>query len=393
LPNPTQKPTPAATRLAMTEVQNTASSSSSRQTISSTSSTAPRVSKRPCRAHRSMPQIGSSSSSRQQYQGSNSAPSESIEAARQRLDALLAHFDRCNASPSTTVPKPTPKKGASRSEPRNTKPLQDQSNKPHSRAQQTDGVHDPYGMDIDITSPMPKDRTTVPNRQDATSLPMRRHAGTPSTESIKSAPPDYPVRQSKQYSAEAQHQPVKGFIQDRPLGEKVPTKIARLPSLPSPMKPPTSQSAPRIGLRNTHAQPIRTPHQAHSVTNTSHIPEPKKGFKSPFLQPRSSPRRETPAATTTDRKTVNCTTRPDIPTNRSLPKKTAKTPVKGARSSSKSTRSSSPRLAKLRNGSTDVSSDGPQPEDDSFDSFDGLFVDGGPEVDELFKTIDGSQER
>jgi hypothetical protein len=49
-----------------------------------------------------------------------------------------------------------------------------------------------------------------------------------------------------------------------------------------------------------------------------------------------------------------------------------------------------PYLSPLKRGK-EPSSDGPTTGDESFDSFDGMFAEGGAEIDELLKKVDGTQ--
>jgi len=119
------------------------------------------------------------------------------------------------------------------------------------------------------------------------------------------------------------------------------TKTPTSAKPPSPMKPGL---APRIGLRS-HNTPT---------------PSTQKAFRPPLLAPqgpRSSPRRTTPNPPSTKRPIRG----PSTPTMRSDVSKT----------------------------NTDPSSDGLGEE--SFDSFDGMFQDGGAEIEELLRKVDGSQ--
>jgi hypothetical protein len=90
----------------------------------------------------------------------------------------------------------------------------------------------------------------------------------------------------------------------------------------------------------------------------AHIGKPKP-FKTPFLNPptvRSSPRRTVPPSPL-----------------RALP---IQTPTRAA--------------VKGHNANVDIGEDEPEG-NDSFDSFDGMFQEGGPEVEELFRAVDGSK--
>jgi hypothetical protein len=101
---------------------------------------------------------------------------------------------------------------------------------------------------------------------------------------------------------------------------------------------------------NTKNKPITRPQQPRA-----HAGKPKP-FKTPFLNPpaiRSSPRRTVPPSPL-----------------RALP---IQTPTRAK--------------VQVHNANVDIGED---EGNDSFDSFDGMFQEGGPEIDELFRAVDGS---
>jgi len=119
---------------------------------------------------------------------------------------------------------------------------------------------------------------------------------------------------------------------------------------PSPLSNRTNITVNSNSNSNTHARS-----SAHAqVRQTGKL----KPFKTPFLNPtsvRSSPRR---------------TAQPSP--LRALP---MQTPTRAH--------------VKAHNANVDIGEDEPEG-NDSFDSFDGMFQEGGPEVEELFRAVDGS---
>ena len=122
---------------------------------------------------------------------------------------------------------------------------------------------------------------------------------------------------------------------------------------------PTKQGCPRIGLRSSQ-----------SVTSISRRPDPSKQFKPPLLNPptRCSPRRHPPVQP---------------------PREQVQTPSRSKRVQRTDHGGMIPRLPPPKRGK-EPSSDGPTTGDESFDSFDGMFEDGGEEVERLFSMVDGS---
>lgn len=123
---------------------------------------------------------------------------------------------------------------------------------------------------------------------------------------------------------------------------------------------PSKPGAPRIGLRSSQS--------ASNSNRRTDGNKLNKQFKPPLLasrpqvmpQPiRSSPRRHASSSVT-------------------RPHQAVQTPVKGI-----------PKLCQLEKAK-EPSSDGPATGDESIDSFDGLFAEGGPDIDELLKAVDGS---
>lgn len=122
---------------------------------------------------------------------------------------------------------------------------------------------------------------------------------------------------------------------------------------------PTKQNAPRIGLRSSQGQ-------------ASKQPNINKAFKSPLLAAkppiRSSPRRQNSSHSTPH-----------------TPAKAAVRPNPYQRNSDETEKTE---LSELSEPYV-PSSDGPTTGDESFDSFDGLFAEGGEDIEELLKTVDG----
>jgi len=146
------------------------------------------------------------------------------------------------------------------------------------------------------------------------------------------------------------------------------TTTAARPQPPRSQYSPTKRNAPRIGLRSSQAAPS-------APSAPAKRPECNKAFKPPLLvshrQPtRSSPRRHVSA------------------------QDTAQTPVRATATSSRDRYRETPtrrRVEKEDEVMEDApSSDGPTTGDESFDSFDGIFAEGGADVDQLLKTLDGA---
>ena len=129
----------------------------------------------------------------------------------------------------------------------------------------------------------------------------------------------------------------------------LPTKdiLATKQIAPSPLSNRTNITSNPTHSINT--KPTTRPQQPRT-----HAGKPKP-FKTPFLNPptiRSSPRRTVPPSPL-----------------RALPVQT-------------------PTRPKIHNANVDIGED--EEGNDSFDSFDGMFQEGGPEIDELFRAVDGS---
>jgi hypothetical protein len=120
---------------------------------------------------------------------------------------------------------------------------------------------------------------------------------------------------------------------------------------PSPLSNRTNiTSTSTTSNGNTNTKPTTRPQQPRA-----HTGKPKP-FKTPFLNPpaiRSSPRRTVPPSPL-----------------RALP---VQTPTRAK--------------VQVHNANVDIGED---EGNDSFDSFDGMFQEGGPEIDELFRAVDGS---
>ena len=115
--------------------------------------------------------------------------------------------------------------------------------------------------------------------------------------------------------------------------------------------------SPRIGLRSNNT-PTSTVQRARSMA----APGSQKPFRPPFqaAQPiRSSPRRVT--------------------TSHHNSQSTGKAPIRG------------PSIPAIRSDVSKTNTDPSSEGDQSFDSLDGIFQDGGPEIEELLRQVDGSQ--
>lgn len=136
----------------------------------------------------------------------------------------------------------------------------------------------------------------------------------------------------------------------------VPSKdiLATKQIAPSPLSNRTNiTSNPTTTSINPNPKP--TPRQPQQPRTHAGKPKP---FKTPFLNPpaiRSSPRRTVPPSPL-----------------RALP---VQTPTRAK--------------VQVHNANVDIGEDEPEG-NDSFDSFDGMFQEGGPEIDELFRAVDGS---
>ena len=133
----------------------------------------------------------------------------------------------------------------------------------------------------------------------------------------------------------------------------VPTKdiLVTKQIAPSPLSNRTNLTSNSTTSINTNTNPKST---TRPQQPKPHAGKPKP-FKTPFLNPptiRSSPRRTVPPSPL-----------------RALPVQT-------------------PTRPKIHNANVDIGED--EEGNDSFDSFDGMFQEGGPEIDELFRAVDGS---
>ncbi|AFR92354.1 hypothetical protein C343_00218 [Cryptococcus neoformans C23] len=161
-------------------------------------------------------------------------------------------------------------------------------------------------------------------------------------------------------------------------------------SIRSPLSPVKPGAAPRIGLGSQNK-------------SSSKIPPPRvstlKTFKTPFLEPRqgvrSSPRRiesakpAIPQTSTCDRAYGRAPTTSSTHSTVSGPPSRA-TPSR-PNSSGPQTRSAK-KLASHPSGFTNFDVGEDEPEGDrSFDSFDGIFNEGGPEIEMLLRQVDGTQ--
>ncbi|AAW41328.1 hypothetical protein CNA02080 [Cryptococcus deneoformans JEC21] len=160
-------------------------------------------------------------------------------------------------------------------------------------------------------------------------------------------------------------------------------------SIRSPLSPVKPGAAPRIGLG--------------SQNKPSKIPPPRistlKTFKTPFLEPRqgirSSPRlieSARPAIPQTPARDRACSRVPTTPSIRTTVSGSSSraTPTR-PNSSGPQTRSAK-KLASNPSGFTNFDVGEDEPEGDrSFDSFDGIFNEGGPEIEMLLRQVDGTQ--
>ena len=190
------------------------------------------------------------------------------------------------------------------------------------------------------------------------SAPSPLRASTTSTESIKTS-----LGSSRTWS--------RGEISSDSIS-RISTELAIKPrsldtaTLPARggvrIQSPTKHSAPRIGLRSSQGQSSK---QANL----------HKAFKSPLLctNPpiRSSPRRQ-----------ISSTNNPHTPVKAIYKPAARPNPYQRNSDETEKTEMSEPNAP---------SSDGPTTGDESFDSFDGMFAEGGDDIEELLKTIDGRE--
>ena len=133
--------------------------------------------------------------------------------------------------------------------------------------------------------------------------------------------------------------------------------IQTKPIAPSPLSNRTNITSNHTNTidtnTNINTRPMTRPQQPRALAGK---PKP---FKTPFLNP--------PAISSSPRRTV-----PPSPL-RALP---IQTPTRAK--------------VQIHNANVDIGEDEPEG-DDSFDSFDGMFEEGGPDIDELFRAVDGSR--
>ncbi|WVO22177.1 uncharacterized protein IAS62_003507 [Cryptococcus decagattii] len=358
-PIPTQQPRPISSKLSHS---------------STTISNPVRPRKRICRNHRSLPpclrNVPSSSSSSHSLVGSSSILSSDAASigdisgsasAKTQLDLLLEQF-RLQASP---MKSPAEERSQSEGRPKrhgkeNKMNSARGKSKEKGRGQQQKGLEDEKAKKGDM--PLQKHAELSP------SLKMRGNSSS-SILSHNSSATDISFTCALTHNTSF----------DR-------MSHSSISFIRSPLSPVKHGAAPRIGL-GSQSKP------------SSKIPPPRvstlKTFKTPFLEPRqgvrSSPRRMESARTVIPH-TPACDGAPSASSTR--------TTVSGPSSRTSPTRPislgpqtrSAKKLASHPSGFTNFDVGEDEPEGDrSFDSFDGIFNEGGPEVEMLLRQVDGTQ--
>ncbi|WVR07013.1 hypothetical protein IAU60_004052 [Kwoniella sp. DSM 27419] len=399
-PTPTQKPRPISSRFSP-------SSHTAGLASSSTSTRPPR--KRPCRAHRSLPlpirRPGSADSPGESMRG-NSLPntlympghpstgstsnpaSSSGDGCKTRLEALLEKVALLDSPPETSRAGSITR----RSIPNGARAGGDTSAETPSR-----GLR-PRGAKMIVDNHSVSGSTVV----QSTPTRSRRKLG-------------------NRQLGENESQPMFGATSDK-IGSTNKTDIQVQSREPRPARNPLSPvkpGVPRIGLGSQHRNG-KTAASNRSIGNPGH------SFRTPFLAGpqavRSSPRRTTEQPVRTvrpipplnpdpgaSRAVVAAAqkTKPSVPGSKSGTRSpTGKRPSPASRSSSASIASSTPSLAPThisdhayppRHRAGDVGLfdnydiGGNEPHDSSFDSFDGIFAEGGEELEMLLRQVDGAR--
>ncbi|WVW83893.1 hypothetical protein I302_105915 [Kwoniella bestiolae CBS 10118] len=409
-PTPTQKPRPISSLLK-------SSSSSSTSEPGSGKSIRPR--KRPCRAHRSLP-----TSIRKDQQtptstvgeGSNSLPSMSIlssstgtSSEKTRLEYLLDRF--------SLLSSPMDEEKKKRNVVRDYMDVGTPSRNLRPRSTHTSGM-------MITSTPLKKRSTSTATSASGASSTLKSKSRSDQNVNIGSTPIPLIHQRSKNVDP-----PLPDTNHTQIFASK-PTSFTSQTQNRNPLSP--VKGAPRIGLGSQHkSKPppttTITSNRAGGWTRTNS----GKAFRTPFLDPttnngggvRSSPRKQTsigvgpvrgPSALPSLPSKTNTAGRSDMSDGRNpsiSPKKQSRPqPPNHAKSSSSSSirppnmRSSTATSSSSLKSSLpptpppvpvdvgfknyDVGED--EPEDTSFDSFDGIFAGGGEEIERLLRRVDGS---
>ncbi|WVQ83200.1 hypothetical protein IAT38_005339 [Cryptococcus sp. DSM 104549] len=369
-PTPTQKPRPISSRFSPSSSSATGSTSRPR--------------KRLCRAHRSLPLSNRDSSSSLAYTSGpsslpltgSSAPGNG-EGSRTRLDMLLDQFQlQSSPMPKKTAEarhrKETEKERAIRKEKERARE-KEKGRRKSERENERAGRHEARGKgkEESLSAGGSHEGFKAKAGQGASHMPTMRSHTHPN---IIPPPPLFSASSTTEKLRSTTSNPL-------PLSRN---------SL-SPNKP---GMPPRIGLG-------MKPARALSSSSSGGM-----AFKTPFLEPkqavRSSPRRA--GSSTASSSSSSAQPRPHLPLSASreaptLPPRTTSNPARQhptsrplppSRPDSKPV--SATAAADCLSGFTnfDVGEDEPEG-DTSFDSLDGLFNEGGPEVEMLLRQVDGTQ--
>ncbi|WWC61855.1 uncharacterized protein I303_104440 [Kwoniella dejecticola CBS 10117] len=423
-PTPTQCPRP------ITSLLKSSSSSSGSGLLNSSSGSRP-ARKRPCRGHRSLPTSSKGPAlDTQAGIGSNSLPSLSIlsnaekEKEKTRLDYLLDRFSLLSS------------------------PLDDEKNR------KADYVGVQVEAETPSRNTRSKHQIGSATGGMITSTPLRRKSVNTNTNVDSAMRPRSTRKSSDKLFDGNENLISNSMLKDRNLGNDPnavfhpsATSSSSLSSKPDPharsntiRKPlsPIKGHAPRIGLGSQQAKPIPKPsitsNRIGGWTRTSS----GKAFRTPFLGNdhghnhiqstgiRSSPRKNPMMSSSSSSKTtLTSNTRSNLPIVPNVSLRGSIVPTTGISIPSRSnTTSTSDRLkspnkrpanyrTRTNNSNTSSSANSSlpptppaqpgnevgftnfdvgenDPEDTSFDSFDGIFAGGGEEIERLLRSVDGS---
>ncbi|WVQ67692.1 uncharacterized protein L199_005896 [Kwoniella botswanensis] len=400
-PTPTQRPRPISSLLK--------SSSSSSTSEPSKSNKPPR--KRPCRGHRSLPtsiQKPTSSSTdtgESSESGSNSLPNMSIlstststNSEKTRLDYLLDRFSLLsspmdedktnNSSKKSYMDVETPSRNL---RPRNTTSMKDRP--------------------MMITSTPLKNRNGSTFTSNSTSYVGSHIKANPKS---KSNPNIEPVPIPLIHQSKTVDIPHPNVPQDKGKGifTSKPPSTTTLTTHRNPLSP-VKGTAPRIGLGSQHKPKSTNPSTTTTITSNRTggwtRTNSGKAFRTPFLDPtstggvRSSPRKQVSNGVgpvrgpsvipTTFTKSNHTLPRPNIsvsPNKRPRPVNPRSNTSTSESSSLKSSLPPTPPVLPVEVGFKNYDVGENDPEDTSFDSFDGIFAGGGEEIERLLRSVDGS---
>ncbi|KAK6910117.1 hypothetical protein L486_00226 [Kwoniella mangroviensis CBS 10435] len=406
-PTPTQRPRPISSLLK--------SSSSSSTSEPSKANRPPR--KRPCRGHRSLPtsiQKPTSSSTgnttgESSGSGSNSLPNMSIlsschstSSEKTRLDYLLDRFSLLsspmdedktnNSSKKSYMDVETPSRNL---RPRNTTSIKD---KPM----------------IITSTPLKKRNGSISTSNSTSTSNVSSHMK-PNPKS-RSNPNIEPIPIPLLHQSKSIDVPHPNVPQDKGKGifTSKPPSTSTTTTHRNPLSP-IKGTAPRIGLGSQHK-----PKSSNTSVTTTTITSNRTGgwtrtnsgkaFRTPFLDStstggvRSSPRKEVLNGVVPVRgqsalpstRPNNTTARPNIsntsvsPNKRPRPVNPRSNTSASESSSLKSSLPPTPPAPPVEVGFKNYDVGENDPEDTSFDSFDGIFASGGEEIERLLRSVDGS---